>query len=125
VYPNDELAFWVEASVKAEPGIWTARLCRSLNDLPECRQSVVHCGLCTDYANARKRHRARKYDRPTLPGLQAPYQLHAPCACLPFKKLQYLLCRVRDWDLVHSLQERIPDERNWRGWDFASRWYPT
>jgi len=124
-YPNDDLALWVEAHVRAESGIWTARLCRLLNGIPEDEGGIVYCGLCSDYANPRKRNRAERWATvPTLPGMKPPFQLHSPCTTMPLRKLQYLLYVLWDkCDLVYGMRERIPDVRQPRGWDWGTRWY--
>jgi hypothetical protein len=126
VYDNFTIVAMNE--VFASPGIWTARLCRTLNELPETEESIIHCGLCSDYANPRKRERARRLARqPTLPGwpLGRPYQLHEPCRPFNLKRLQGILRKLRDVALmVRSERDRIPDTRNIRGWDWATRWYP-
>ena len=57
----DNLTCIVLSYVENNPGIWTARPCRSINGLPETESSVIHCGLCADYANPRKRERAAQY----------------------------------------------------------------
>ena len=114
--------------IMASPGIWTARLCRTLNGLSETEDSIIHCGLCSDYANPRKRERARRLARqPTLPGWTRgrPYQLHPPCSFVGLKQLQGMLYKLRDVALMlHSERARIPDSRNYRGWDVGTRWYP-
>lgn len=117
--------------VQQEPGIWTAKLCRQLNGLPETVESVIYCGQCSHYANPRKRERAANFQRnPTLPGMEAPHQLHDPCNTITLKRLQYLLYSLLPDDNMDNgrlicLQEQvIPDSRNWRGWDYATRWYP-
>lgn len=122
----DNLTLWVLSLVSDNPGFWTARLCRLINGLPETEQSVIHCGLCSDYANPRKRERAERYaQHPTLPGFEPPYQLHPPCLTISLKQLQNMLHKLRDDCLmVYSERDRIPDSRNHRGWDVGTRWYP-
>jgi len=123
----DNLTCIVLSAVEDNPGAWTAQLCRYLNGLPEDESSVIHCGLCSDYANPRKRERAAQYAAlPTLPGLPAPYQLHPPCRVIRLRQLQDILKKLRDQCLMISSEEgsEIPDSRNWRGWDFGTRWYP-
>ena len=126
-YPNEELALLIESAIKAEPGIWTSRLCRLLNGVPEDLDGVIYCGLCQQYANPRKRARAERFDAPTLPGMEPPYQLHAPCLSMPLRKLQYLLRVLWDrWDLVYGVPgSEIPDLRQGRQWDLATRFYPN
>jgi hypothetical protein len=122
----DHLTVNVLSRVEDNPGLWTARLCRKINGLPETEASVIHCGLCSDYANPRKRERAKQYaQRPTLPGFEPLYQLHPPCTTIPLKQLQHMLYKLRDDCLmVYSERDRIPDSRNYRGWDMGTRWYP-
>lgn len=111
--------------VEDEPGIWTARLCRSLNGVPETEIGIRFCGRCTDYANMRKRARAvRHAEMPTLPGLAPAYQLHAPCLTLHFKAVMRYLARLAWATMIHGVQEEIPDPCQPRGWDFGTRWYP-
>ena len=49
---------WVEAAIEANPGRWTARLCRAMHGHEENYDSITHCGLCVDYCSPRKRKRA-------------------------------------------------------------------
>ena len=107
-----------------DPGPWTAKLCRYLNGLPETQVSVIHCGLCVDYANPRKRARAARLP-PPLPGFSAGgYQLHRTCSTMPFARLKHLLHQMEARGLLCSEPgTRIPDERNYRGWDFATVWH--
>lgn len=124
----EELVIWVLSYVESNPGIWTAKLCRLINDLPETEQSVIHCGYCSQYANPRKRERAAKFAAiPTLPGLEPPHQLHGPCLTMPLRRLQGILYKLQDVCLmiVSDRMAVIPDTRNHRGWDFATRWWPT
>ncbi len=112
------------ANASSDPGPWTARLCRYINGLPENEQSVIHCGLCTHYANPRKRARAARLP-PPLPGFtEGGYQLHATCGKMPFSMLKNLLRRLEGMGIVRSEPNtRIPDGRNYRGWDFATVWH--
>jgi len=124
----DDLTCWVLCYVERHPGIWTAKLCRLLNGIPETEQGVIYCGLCSQYANPRKRARAEKYATiPTLPGMNPPYQLHPPCSTMRLRQLQAILRKLRDQcHMIISKQDAIiPDSRNHRGWDYATRWYPT
>ena len=122
----DDLICWVLSYVEEYQGLWTARLCRLLNDMPETTESVMHCGRCVEYANQRKRDRASKFaDIPTLPGLPPPYQLHPPCGRIRFKQLSHILRRLEYSTMIYGEPRSIiPDSRNWRGWDYATRWYP-
>jgi len=122
----DNLTMMVLSHVEDNPGLWTARLCRLINGLPETESSIIHCGLCSDYANPRKRALAAQYAAcPTLPGLEPQYQLHPPCSTIRLKQLQNMLYKLRDQCLmVLSERGQIPDTRNARGWDMATKWYP-
>lgn len=126
-YPNEELLLWAEQRIKAQPGIWTARLCRLLNGLPECEESVIYCGLCEHYANPRKRARAKAHDLPTLPGMEPPHQIHPTCTTIPFRKLRYLLDVLwSECDLIYGVEgSEIPDLRQGRLYDYATRYYPA
>jgi hypothetical protein len=45
---------------------------------------------------------------------------------MPLGRLQKILRRLEAADLVRSQPGAvIPDDRNYRGWDFATRWWPT
>jgi hypothetical protein len=113
-------------AVFAAPGIWTARLCRQLNGLAETAESVIYCGLCRQYANLRKRKRAATLPAQPLPGFPAAYRLHPPCQRIELRRLQYVLHVLEDETLMIYGQRRarIPDSRNHRGWDYATRWHP-
>jgi hypothetical protein len=119
--PEPGTAAWVADAVAANPGIWTAALCRAMHGLPETEESVVYCGRCEEYANPRKRARARRYAAmPTLPGFEAPYQLHPRCdRGLTWLRHQlYVMATVR-----REAGAVIPDCRQQRGWDFGTRLY--
>jgi hypothetical protein len=124
---REHLLAWVLACVEDEPGIWTAALCRSLNGLPETEESVIWCGLCTEYANPRKRRRAAQCP-PILPGFEeigGAYQLHPPCGRIRLRLLRSLLSTLERATMVRGEPgSEIPDSRNHRGWDYATRWYP-
>jgi hypothetical protein len=124
-----ESSEWVDAAVRANPGRWTARLCRQIHDLPETEESIVHCGLCKEYANPRKRARARAQSlTKVLPGFEeigGAYQLHPRCGrrgLTWLRKLAYRRCDTGRWQ---KRREKIPDVRQSRGWDWASRIYPA
>lgn len=140
----------VLAWVEDYPGYWTAALCRLLNGLTgpwqevepppdwpdytppdadarrQAQQAVLYCGLCSQYVNPRKRARAACLPAP-LPGFErGAYQLHGPCRFMQLGRLQKMLHRLQAADLVRSQPGAvIPDGRNHRGWDFATRWWPT
>ena len=119
--PLPDTIEYVEAAVEANPGVWTARLCRAMHGLPETEESIIYCGQCEDYANPRKRARAEYYaGMPTLPGFSPPYQLHPRCG----KGLTWL--RHRLYAMEHIRRESgsvIPDVRQPRGWDYGTRLY--
>ncbi|MCP4541209.1 MAG: hypothetical protein GY832_29095 [Chloroflexi bacterium] len=95
---------------------------------PETEASIIYCGLCVDYANPRKRARAVKWGAwPTLPGFEPPYQLHGICGPTGLTRLRHMLYKLRDQALmiVDEPGAVIPDVRQARGWDFATRWWPT
>ena len=122
---REDMVCWVLCRVEDEPGIWTARLCRAMNGLPETPQSVAYCGLCADYANPRKRARAARLG-PLLPGFdEGAYQLHSSCSRMQLRFLRSLLTTLERATMVVSEPGAvIPDSRNYRGWDFATRWWP-
>lgn len=126
---REDLVCWVLSWVEAEPGTWTARLCRAMNGLPETPQSVAWCGLCADYANPRKRARAARLG-PLLPGFdEGAYTLHSACGRMQFRLLRSLLRSLlatleRATMITGEQGAVIPDSRNHRGWDFATRWWP-
>ncbi len=113
--------------IEGDPGPWTARICRCLNDLPETPASVAWCGLCPAYMNPLKRARAARLPQP-LPGFEqtgGAYQAHAACWKMPFGRLKQLLHSMETSGLVYAQPlTRIPDSRNYRGWDFATVWRP-
>lgn len=117
---------WVQAAIEAHPGVWTARLCRQMHDLPETKTSILHCGLCDQFSNKRKRVRAARLP-PTLPGFEdigGGYQLHPPCSKRGLTWLRKLLYRLRDRGRIQTRRERIADCRQGRGWDWGTRIYP-
>ncbi|MBN1180502.1 MAG: hypothetical protein JXD18_14935 [Anaerolineae bacterium] len=124
-YIREELLAWALSCVEDEPGIWTAALCRAMNGLPETEESVIWCGLCTEYANPRKRARAARKP-PLLPGFdEGAHQLHGPCPRMQLRLLRSLLATLEQATMVRGEQGAvIPDRRNHRGWDYATRWYP-
>lgn len=127
---QDEVWVWcnvIRSHVLDNPGIWSARLCRLMNGIPETREGVVYCGLCKGYANPRKRARdPTVHGQLLLPGIQGggEYEVRPECERMPFTRLRGLLRRAEHLELI-SRRERqvIPDEFNHRGWDFATRLY--
>jgi hypothetical protein len=127
---QDEVWAWcnmLRAYISEDPGIWSARLCRLVNGIPETRKGVMHCGLCEDYANPRKRNRdPTRHGQLLLPGVQTggEYQLRPRCKRLGFAQLRGLLRRGADLELFSRWEKQvIPDDLNHRGWDFATRFY--
>lgn len=122
---NEDWLATVNAAITADEGIWTCRLCRQLNRLPETLESVIYCGQCADYANPRKRARAEAWEvQAQLPGMEHPFAIHEACPGISLRKLRYMLDVLENTcDLVRGYRERIPDERQARGWDFATRYY--
>ncbi len=57
-WPEPETPEWIEAAVEANPGVWIARLCRAMRNLPEVFRSIAYCGQCLEFSNQRKRNRA-------------------------------------------------------------------
>ena len=117
---------WVAAAVQANPGIWTARLCRRMHDREETNEDIAHCGLCREYANIGKRQRARSLPPTTLPGYESiggAYQLYPRCGKRGLTWLRKLVYRRRDQGRWETRREVIPDPRTARGWDWATRIY--
>lgn len=107
----------IVATVKACPGISLALLCRALNGQP----STEWCGSCAAYANIRKRRRAEKWaEQDTLPGMDAPYQLHDPCPGLGFDNVRKSAYALAERGLLRLEQEQRPDPRQPRGWDWMT-----
>ena len=125
---REDLMMVVLSWIESYPGLWTAAVCRALNGIPETAQGVAWCGLCAGgYANGRKRARSAHLG-PTLPGFEgrAAFQLHPACTCISLRALQtvvdFLDCKAL---MVVRCRSVIPDPRNHRGWDFASRLWPS
>ena len=117
---------WVEAAIEANPGRWTARLCRAMHGHEENYDSITHCGLCVDYCNPRKRKRAAALP-PLLPGFEetgGAFQLFPRCGRRGLTWLRKLIYRLRERGKVETHRERIPDLRQPRGWDWGTRIYP-
>ena len=118
---------WVQAAIEARPGVWTARLCRAMHEMPETESSILRCGLCMEFANGRKRWRAANLPENTLPGFEntgGAYQLRPPCSKRGLSWLRRQIYRLRDLGRIETRRERIPDCRQARGWDWGTRLYP-
>ena len=119
---------WVQAAIEAQPGVWTARLCRQMHDRRETKADIAHCGLCNQYSNARRRRRAAQLPAQTLPGFETiggGFQLRPPCSQRGLTWLRKLIYRLRDRGQIETRRERIPDCRQPRGWDWGTRIYPS
>ncbi len=104
------------AVVQACPGINLSLLCRALNGQP----STGWCGLCSQYANPRKRERAEKWsEQVTLLGMDAPYQLHDPCP-LGFDNVRKSVYALAERGLLRLEREKRQDTRQPRGWDWMT-----
>lgn len=121
---------WVHAQcaciygiVDTEPGIWTARLCRLLNGVPETKEGIQYCGRCAHYANPRKRAKAENFTRSlVLPGFSV-YELHPACTQWPLRMVRARAYRLLDLGYVWQWWTVIPDLMQPRGFDLAMRWY--
>lgn len=117
---------WALAIIDAQPGVWVAELCRIKHDRPSDNLNIARCGLCPEYANNRKRARARALG-PTLPGfdlLGGQYQLSKPCSAKALTWLRKLTYRLEKAGFLFRRREKIPDLRQARGWDWGTRLYP-
>ena len=113
-------------AIDDEPGIWTAKLCRQLNGLPETLESIIYCGYCEHYANPRKRERAEIFAAiPVFKGFSPPHQLQKPCWQWPLRTVQSRAYRLWDLGFIYGSREQIPDLCQARGWDWATRWYTS
>jgi len=125
--PNAEIepADWLEAVVIEWPGLWKAELCRIKHDIPSTPGWIAYCGLCTEYANPRKRARAAALG-PELPGMEGmgSYTLHPPCSNRALTWIRKTLTR---WSqravVIRKPGSIILDSRQARGWDFGTRVY--
>jgi hypothetical protein len=123
---REDLVAVVLSWIEDYPDLWTAALCRGLNGVPETGRGVAWCGLCDGYANGRKRARSARLG-PTLPGFEGrrAYQLHSPCGTVSLRALQAVVDNLEDALMVVRHRSVIPDARNHRGGDFASRLWPS
>jgi hypothetical protein len=125
--PQPETAEWVERAVAANPGVWTARLCRAMHGRRETLRDIAYCGLCGEFMNSRKRRRAENLPPSVLPGYEvigAAFQGYPAC----HKGLSWLrgvVHRLRARSRIVTRRERIPDMRQARGWDIGTRLYPV
>ena len=125
-WPQPETPEWVARVVQAQPGIWTARLCRAMHNRTESQRDIARCGLCAEYANPRKRERARRLGQP-LPGFEemgGALQLHPPCSRCGLSWLRRQVYRLRARNVLETRRDKIPDLRQARGWDIGTRLYP-
>lgn len=122
---REDLMMVVLGWIESYPGLWTAALCRALNGVPETACGIAWCGLCAAYANPRKRARSGRLG-PTLPGFEGrgAFQLHPSCGTISLRSLQAVVDNLEDALMVVRHRSVIPDPRNHRGWDFASRLWP-
>ncbi len=121
--PEDDPKAWALAVIGENPDVWVAELCRIKHDLASDTQGVAYCGLCTEYVNGRKRARAKALG-PPLPGFdQGQYQLHKPCSAKALTWLRKLTYRLEQAGFLLRQRERIPDQRQARGWDWGTRLY--
>ena len=113
--------------IEDEPGIWTARICRRMNNIQQDFEGISYCGSCEKYANQRKRKRAEKFlQLPRLELMEPPHQLHRACAYIGISQLQGRLRKLEKKGRVVGMKRSgIPDKKQARGWDYATRWYIT
>ncbi len=128
-HPELEREAWVQQAITANPGTWTARLCRAMHGVPETPRGIAYCGLCSQYANPRKRARdaARRHNG-LLPGFEeigGEYLLHPPCSRRGLTWLRHLIYRLRGRGQVETRREPRPDPHNHRGWDWMTTLYPS
>ena len=127
-WPEPETPEWVEAAIKANPGIWIARLCRAMHGLSETFRHIAYCGQCAvGYANPRKRKRAAALPTAVLPGFEqigGAFSLHPACSQRDLTWLRHQIYRLVQHGRIEKLREKRPDLRQARGWDWVSTLYP-
>jgi hypothetical protein len=123
-YREDWLSL-ILSIIHGEPGLWTARICRLLNSIPETRKGVMHCGRCKQYANPRKQARAKKFAaQPTFEDIEPEWQLHAACKAFNLKQVQAACAELEEATMIYGQREQIPDLNGWgRNFDYGTRWY--
>lgn len=124
--PQPETVAWIEGAIQANPGIWISRLCRAKHGRPETFYSIARCGQCRSYSNGRKRRRAANLPPVPLPGFETTggaFQLHSPCSRRDLTWLRHQIYRLVRRGRVEKRREKIPDQRQARGWDWGSRLY--
>lgn len=125
--PQPETTEWIEAAIRATPGVWMTRLCRAMHGLPEGFRSVAWCGQCRCFSNSRRRQRAAELPPEPLPGFETiggAFQLHPPCSQRDLTWLRHLIYRLVRRGQVEKRREKRPDLRQARGWDWMSTLYP-
>ncbi|MCG3207243.1 MAG: hypothetical protein FOGNACKC_00843 [Anaerolineae bacterium] len=122
--PDTEPERWLEEAIELNPEVWKAKLCRIKHDVPETNAGIAFCGLCKEYANPRKRARSAATG-PVLPGFEAmggAFQIHEACSSRALAWVRRTLYR---WEKIgkvaREVLQQIPDVRQSRGWDFATR----
>ncbi|MFC1975056.1 hypothetical protein ACFLXQ_01500 [Chloroflexota bacterium] len=122
VYPDSD-EDWLQELLRQHPGAWASLVCRIKHDVPETNQGIAFCGLCQEYANPRKRARSEALGQ-SLPGLDGAFKIHPRCSQ---KALTWLRHKLYQWEKAGHLERRpmskIPDIRQARGWDYATRLY--
>lgn len=118
---------WLKETIDQNPGVWTAEICRMKHNRPSDNENIAWCGLCSEYANGRKRQRSANLPE-VLPGFEeigGAYKLHPPCSN---RALTWLRKTTDRWAKVGKIIKEklqvIPDPRQARGWDFGTRIYP-
>jgi len=125
--PEAETEEWVVKAIRANPGVWTAKLCRAMHNIPETYQGIAWCGVCEQYCNPRRRRRARKLvSQILLPGYpEGAFQLRPPCSKRGLTWLRHLTDRLRDRGQILKRREFRPDLRQPRGYDLMTCLYPA
>ena len=115
---------WVLTAIAANSGdFWITKLCRAMHGHRENIRSISWCGVCSEYANVRKRRRAAKLPPKPLPGFEeigGAFQLHPPCSNHGLTWLRKLIYRLENKGQVERSREPRPDIRQARGWDYMS-----
>jgi hypothetical protein len=104
-HTDESLRAIILTLLKIHPFLWTARICRSLNNISCSR----HCRYCKTYANPRKRTRF-------------PFRLTDPCPINLSFVGKFLKKMVVD-GLIASKKKILPDGYNSRGYDLFTVYY--